>query len=104
MHSARAAPATTISRRGVDLQTGPLANASPLWETEGMANRKLRIEKQMRGIDVAGVCEACRAEFSADPRSLGQSSVQQQFNRHVCKPQSAAPAESAKAAKAPGKK
>ncbi len=68
-----------------------------------MANRKLRIEKQTRGIPVLGVCEACHQEFSADPRSLGQSGIQQQFNHHKCAPKGASAAPAA-AAKASGKK
>ncbi len=57
----------------------------------------------MRGIPVQGVCEECHLEFSADPRSLGQSGIQQQFNQHKCAPESVK-APSAAAAKASGKK
>jgi hypothetical protein len=49
-----------------------------------MAKRGLRVLKRVRGIPSFGVCEACAAEFSADPRQLGQAGVQQQFNAHKC--------------------
>jgi hypothetical protein len=49
-----------------------------------MAKRSLRILKRVGGTASLGVCEACSAQFSADPRQLGQSGVQQQFNAHKC--------------------
>lgn len=49
-----------------------------------MAKRSLRVLKRVRGTPSFGVCEACAAEFSADPRQLGQAGVQQQFNAHKC--------------------
>jgi hypothetical protein len=49
-----------------------------------MAKRSLRILKRVRGVPSLGVCESCAAQFSADPRQLGQAGVQQQFNAHKC--------------------
>jgi hypothetical protein len=55
-----------------------------LWETVIMAKRSLRILKRVSGIPSRGICEACHAQFSADPRQLGQAGVQHQFNAHKC--------------------
>jgi hypothetical protein len=64
---------------------GPVvAQFSGVWETVNMAKRSLRILKRVGGTASLGVCEACSAQFSADPRQLGQSGVQQQFNAHKC--------------------
>jgi len=49
-----------------------------------MARRSLRILKRVSGIASRGICELCNAQFSADPRQLGQAGVQQQFNAHKC--------------------
>jgi len=49
-----------------------------------MAKRSLRILKRVSNIASLGVCEACNAQFSANPRQLGQAGVQQQFNAHKC--------------------
>jgi hypothetical protein len=49
-----------------------------------MAKRSLRVLKRVSNIASLGVCEACNAQFSADPRQLGQAGVQQQFNAHKC--------------------
>jgi hypothetical protein len=49
-----------------------------------MAKRSLRILKRVSNVPSLGVCESCNAQFSADPRQLGQSGVQQQFNLHKC--------------------
>jgi hypothetical protein len=49
-----------------------------------MAKRSLRILKRVRGIASLGICETCQLQFAADPRQLGQSGVQQQFNAHKC--------------------
>jgi hypothetical protein len=49
-----------------------------------MAKRTLRILKRAGGVPTRGVCETCHAEFWADPRQLGQTGVQQQFNTHKC--------------------
>jgi hypothetical protein len=49
-----------------------------------MAKRSLRILKRVRGLPSLGLCELCAAQFSADPRQLGQAGVQQQFNAHKC--------------------
>jgi hypothetical protein len=49
-----------------------------------MAKRSLRIMKRVSSIPSRGICESCGAQFSADPRQLGQSGVQQQFNAHKC--------------------
>jgi hypothetical protein len=55
-----------------------------LWDTWVMAKRSLRILKRVSNIPSRGVCEACHAQFFADPRQLGQSGVQHQFNVHKC--------------------
>jgi hypothetical protein len=55
-----------------------------VWETGIMAKRSLRILKRVSNVPSRGICEACNAQFSADPRQLGQSGVQQQFNAHKC--------------------
>jgi hypothetical protein len=49
-----------------------------------MAKRSLRILKRVSNIPSLGICESCNTQFSADPRQLGQSGVQQQFNAHKC--------------------
>jgi hypothetical protein len=49
-----------------------------------MAKRSLRILKRVSNIPSLGICESCNAQFSADPRQLGQAGVQQQFNAHKC--------------------
>jgi hypothetical protein len=49
-----------------------------------MAKRSLRVLKRVSNIASLGVCEACNAQFSANPRQLGQAGVQQQFNAHKC--------------------
>ena len=49
-----------------------------------MARRSLRILKRVSNIPSRGICELCHAQFSADPRQLGQAGVQQQFNAHKC--------------------
>jgi len=49
-----------------------------------MAKRSLRILKRVSNVPSLGVCESCSAQFSADPRQLGQAGVQQQFNLHRC--------------------
>jgi len=57
-----------------------------------MAKRSLRILKRVSNVPSLGICESCHAQFSADPRQLGQSGVHQQFNAHKCDAsQSAAP-------------
>jgi len=57
-----------------------------------MAKRSLRILKRVSNVPSLGVCESCDAQFSADPRQLGQSGVHQQFNAHKCEAsQNAAP-------------
>ena len=57
-----------------------------------MAKRSLRILKRVSNIPSLGTCESCNRQFSADPRQLGQSGVQQQFNAHKCESgQGAAP-------------
>ena len=66
------------------LPRGVVAQFSGVWETVNMAKRSLRILKRVGGTASLGVCEACSAQFSADPRQLGQSGVQQQFNAHKC--------------------
>jgi len=62
----------------------PLAQFPRVWETGIMAKRSLRVLKRVSSIPSRGVCEACQAQFSADPRQLGQAGVQQQFNAHKC--------------------
>jgi hypothetical protein len=49
-----------------------------------MAKRSLRILKRVSSTPSLGICELCNTQFSADPRQLGQSGVQQQFNAHKC--------------------
>ncbi len=49
-----------------------------------MAKRSLRVVKRVSNIPSLGICESCHAQFSADPRQLGQAGVQQQFNAHKC--------------------
>jgi hypothetical protein len=55
-----------------------------VWETGIMAKRSLRILKRVSNVPSLGICEFCNTQFSADPRQLGQSGVQQQFNAHKC--------------------
>jgi hypothetical protein len=55
-----------------------------VWETGIMAKRSLRILKRSGNLPSLGICESCSTQFSADPRQLGQSGVQQQFNAHKC--------------------
>jgi len=74
-----------------------------VWETGIMAKRSLRILKRVSNIPSRGICESCNTQFSADPRQLGQSGVQQQFNAHKCEAvQNAAPI-AKEAAKVSGK-
>jgi len=74
-----------------------------LWETGTMAKRSLRILKRVSNVPSLGTCESCHTQFSANPRQLGQSGVQQQFNAHKCAVgQNAAPIEK-EAAKVAGK-
>jgi hypothetical protein len=61
-----------------------LAQFPSLWETDNMAKRSLRILKRVSSTPSLGICELCNTQFSADPRQLGQSGVQQQFNAHKC--------------------
>ena len=61
-----------------------VAQFPAVWETGIMAKRSLRILKRVSNVPSRGICEACNAQFSADPRQLGQSGVQQQFNAHKC--------------------
>lgn len=49
-----------------------------------MAKRSLRILKRVSTVPSLGTCESCHMQFTADPRQLGQSGVQQQFNVHKC--------------------
>ena len=49
-----------------------------------MAKRSLRILKRVSNVPSLGICESCNAQFSVDPRQLGQAGVQQQFNAHKC--------------------
>ena len=61
-----------------------MARFPSVWETVVMAKRSLRILKRVSNIPSLGICESCNTQFSADPRQLGQSGVQQQFNAHKC--------------------
>ena len=61
-----------------------VARFPSVWETGGMAKRSLRILKRVSNVPSLGICESCNAQFSADPRQLGQAGVQQQFNAHKC--------------------
>jgi hypothetical protein len=63
---------------------GRVARLPSIWETVVMAKRSLRILKRVSNVPSLGICESCNAQFSADPRQLGQSGVQQQFNAHKC--------------------
>jgi len=67
-----------------------------------MAKRSLRILKRVSNVPSLGTCESCNMQFSADPRQLGQSGVQQQFNAHKCEARPATPIANA-AAKVSGK-
>jgi hypothetical protein len=49
-----------------------------------MPRRSLRILKRVSNVPSLGTCESCHAQFSANPRQLGQAGVQQQFNAHNC--------------------
>jgi hypothetical protein len=49
-----------------------------------MAKRTLRILKRVSSVPSLGTCESCHMQFTADPRQLGQTGVQQQFNAHKC--------------------
>jgi len=52
-----------------------------------MPKRNLRIVKRVRNVPVLGVCESCNAQFSGNPNmGNAQSAIQEQFNRHNCKP------------------
>jgi hypothetical protein len=80
-----------------------VAHFPGLWETGIMAKRSLRIMKRVSNVPSLGMCELCKMQFSADPRQLGQSGVQQQFNAHKCDAsQNAAPVKK-EAAKVAGK-
>jgi hypothetical protein len=69
-----------------------VARFPSVWETGVMAKRSLRILKRVSNMPSLGICESCNTQFSADPRQLGQSGVQQQFNAHKCEAmQNAAP-------------
>jgi hypothetical protein len=68
-----------------------------------MAKRSLRILKRVSNIPSRGICELCKAQFSADPRQLGQVGVQQQFNAHKCDATHKAGPITQKNAKAAGK-
>jgi hypothetical protein len=61
-----------------------VARFPSIWETVVMAKRSLRILKRVSNVPSLGICESCNAQFSADPRQLGQAGVQQQFNAHKC--------------------
>jgi hypothetical protein len=61
-----------------------VARFPAVWETGIMAKRSLRILKRVGSVPSLGICESCTTQFSADPRQLGQSGVQQQFNAHRC--------------------
>src|SRR6266481_6940485 len=61
-----------------------VARFPSVWETVVMAKRSLRILKRVSNVPSLGICESCNAQFSADPRQLGQAGVQQQFNAHKC--------------------
>jgi len=67
-----------------------------------MAKRSLRILKRVSNIPSRGICELCNAQFSADPRQLGQVGVQQQF-AHKCEATHNAGSITQKTAKAAGK-
>ena len=54
------------------------------------ATRKFRIVKRENNIPVLGVCEYCRAEFTADPETISRpkdahAHLQHQFIAHQCK-------------------
>jgi hypothetical protein len=52
-----------------------------------MPKRNLRIVKRIRNIPALGICERCNEQFVGDPdRGNAQSSIQNQFNAHKCKP------------------
>ena len=72
------------ARTPVSPRAWVVARFPSVWETGGMAKRSLRILKRVSNVPSLGICESCNAQFSADPRQLGQSGVQQQFNAHKC--------------------
>jgi hypothetical protein len=80
-----------------------VAQLSGVWETVTMAKRSLRILKRVSGTASLGVCDACNAQFSANPHQLGQAGVQQQFNAHKCDPKQSVASTAKKADKTPGK-
>jgi hypothetical protein len=60
-----------------------------------MPKRNLRIVKRAANIPVLGVCEYCNAQFSADPTGRtveGQSTIQEQFDKHKCEREDASQA------------
>jgi hypothetical protein len=60
-----------------------------------MPKRNLRIVKRTANIPVLGVCEYCNAQFSADPTGRtveGQSTIQEQFDKHKCEREDASQA------------
>jgi hypothetical protein len=73
-----------LESRGRLSLRGRVARFPSVWETGGMAKRSLRVLKRVSNVPSLGICESCNAQFSADPRQLGQSGVQQQFNAHKC--------------------
>jgi hypothetical protein len=85
------------------LAPAEVAHFPALWETVIMAKRSLRILKRVSSVPSLGVCESCSAQFSADPRQLGQSGVQQQFNAHKCEASRNAAPDKKEAAKVAGK-
>src|SRR4029077_2247085 len=83
------APLPTRARLGrarapVSPRAWVVARFPSVWETVVMAKRSLRILKRVSNVPSLGICESCNAQFSADPRQLGQAGVQQQFNAHKC--------------------
>jgi hypothetical protein len=78
------APWTGLESGGVCPTRVGVAHFPGLWETDSMAKRSLRIMKRVSSLPALGICESCNMQFSADPRQLGQSGVQQQFNAHKC--------------------
>jgi hypothetical protein len=61
-----------------------------------MAKRKFRIVKRESNIPVLGVCECCKAEFIADPETIGRPQdahafIQKQFVAHKCNGLAASP-------------
>jgi hypothetical protein len=68
-----------------------------------MAKRSLRILKRVSNVPSLGICESCNAQFSADPRQLGQPGVQHQFNAHKCENSTSAAPVAGEKAKVAGK-